>query len=293
MSKKYSNLLLDYLIINFGALVAAVGIGLFLAPSKIAAGGVSGIAIILYHLFGFNIGLSMLFLNIPIYLAGIKTFGKSYGFKTFFGTVMLSFYIDLLRGIVPNADSLIDFSTGGNMILGAMFGGVIAGVGLGFIMKFGGSTGGTDIIAQILHKYAKIPVGYALMTVDILVLISAAAIFGLEKGLYAILTLYTTGILINKVFEGVSYAKMVYIISDRHDEVKNIIISKINRGGTYLACKGLYTDIDRKIIITVLKTKEIYELKTWIKDIDPNAFVIISEAYEVLGEGFSPFNKQS
>ena len=291
MYRKYGSLLLDYIIINFGALITAVGIGLFLAPSKIAAGGVSGIAIILYHMFGFDIGITMLLLNIPLYLGGMKVFGKIYGFKTFFGTVMLSFYIDLLRTLIPNTDKLIDFSVGGNMVLGAIFGGVIAGIGLGFIMKFGGSTGGTDIIAQMLHKFIHIPVGYALMTVDILVLISASLIFGLEKGLYAVLTLYTTGILINKVFEGISYSKMVYIISDKHQEIKDVIISEINRGGTYLAGKGLYTDMDRNVIITVLKAREIYELKLWVKDIDPNAFVIISEAYEVLGEGFSPFNK--
>ena len=291
MYRKYGSLLLDYLVINFGALITAVGIGLFLAPSKIAAGGVSGIAIIFYHMFGFNIGITMLLLNIPLYLAGMKVFGKIYGFKTFFGTVMLSFYIDLLRTLIPNTDKLIDFSVGGNMVLGAIFGGVIAGIGLGFIMKFGGSTGGTDIIAQMLHKFIHIPVGYALMTVDILVLISASLIFGLEKGLYAVLTLYTTGILINKVFEGISYSKMVYIISDKHQEIKDVIISEINRGGTYLSGKGLYTDMDRNVIITVLKAREIYELKLWVKDIDPNAFVIISEVYEVLGEGFSPFNK--
>ncbi len=242
-------------------------------------------------MFGFNIGFTMLLLNIPLYLAGMKVFGKIYGFKTFFGTVMLSFYIDLLRTLIPNTDKLIDFSVGGNMVLGAIFGGVIAGIGLGFIMKFGGSTGGTDIIAQMLHKFIHIPVGYALMTVDILVLISASLIFGLEKGLYAVLTLYTTGILINKVFEGISYSKMVYIISDKHQEIKDVIISEINRGGTYLSGKGLYTDMDRNVIITVLKAREIYELKLWVKDIDPNAFVIISEVYEVLGEGFSPFNK--
>jgi uncharacterized membrane-anchored protein YitT (DUF2179 family) len=262
-----------------------------LAPSKIAAGGVSGIAIILHHLFGFKIGLSVFLLNIPIYLIGIKTFGKLYGFKTFFGTVMLSFYIDFLRAVIPNADKLIDFSKGGNMILAPIFGGVIAGLGLGLIMKVGASTGGTDIIAQILHKFAKIPVGYALMTVDILVILSASIVFDLEKGLYAVLALYATGILINKVFVGISYSKMVYIISDQYDKIRNAIIFDINRGGTGFTGKGLYTDMDRKVIMTVLKAREINELKRLVKEIDPNAFVIISEVYEVLGEGFSPFNK--
>jgi len=288
MKRRLKNILMDYFMVNLGTILTAAGIALFLAPAKIASGGVSGVSIIINYLTGFPVGMVMLAINVPIFLLGLKVFGKAYGFKTFFGTVMLSVYVDLITYLVPDVNLLIDFSKGSNYLLAPIYGGVLVGGGIGLIMKFGGSTGGTDIIAQILHKYTKISVGNAMMAVDLIVLSSAAMIFGFEKALYAIIALYTLGIIINKVLEGVSHSKMVYIISDHFEEIKGIVLNDLGRGGNAIRADGLYTNQERKMIMTVVGNKDIHVLTELIKEVDSKAFVIISEVYEVLGEGFSP-----
>lgn len=288
MKRRLKNILMDYFMVNLGTILTAAGIALFLAPAKIASGGVSGVSIIINYLTGFPVGMIMLAINVPIFLLGLKVFGKAYGFKTFFGTVMLSVYVDLITYLVPDINLLIDFSKGSNYLLAPIYGGVLVGGGIGLIMKFGGSTGGTDIIAQILHKYTKISVGNAMMSVDFIVLSSAAMIFGFEKALYAIIALYTMGIVINKVLEGVSHSKMVYIISDHFEEIKEIVLNDLGRGGNAIRADGLYTNQERKMIMTVVGNKDIHVLTELIKEVDSKAFVIISEVYEVLGEGFSP-----
>ena len=202
MKRRLKNILMDYFMVNLGTIITAAGIALFLVPAKIASGGVSGVSIIINYLTGLPVGMVMLTINIPIFLMGLKVFGKAYGFKTFFGTVMLSVYVDLMTYLVPDINLLIDFSKGSNYLLAPLYGGVLVGIGIGLIMKFGGSTGGTDIIAQVLHKYTKISVGNAMMAVDFLVLASAALIFGFEKALYAVIALYTMGVIVNKALEG-------------------------------------------------------------------------------------------
>lgn len=288
MKRKIKNIAIDYFMMTVGTFLTASGVALFLAPAQIASGGVSGAAIIIRHLTGFSVGSIMLGLNIPIFLAGLKIFGREYGFKTFYGTVMLSVFVDLIGYFVPDVSVIIDFSKGANYLLAPVYGGVLVGVGIGLIMKFGGSTGGTDILAQILHKYTKISVGNAMMSVDMVILSTAAFIFGIEKALYAIIALYTMGVIINKVLEGANHSKMVYIISDKYEDIRTIIIKDLTRGGTALAGEGLFTNKEKKVIVTVVDNRDIHVLREHIKAVDENAFVIITEAYEVLGEGFSP-----
>ncbi|MGB6129575.1 MAG: YitT family protein [Psychrilyobacter sp.] len=285
MKRKVKTLAIDYFVINLGLIIAAIGIGLFIVPARIVSGGVTGIATILHYTFNLSIGTTMLFINIPLFLIGVKTFGKEYGAKTLFGIIMLSFYIDLFRKFVE-IDNVIDFTKGSNFLLAPLFGGILIGVGLGLILKFGGSTGGTDIIAQMVNKITKIPVGYCMMMNDTIIIISGIAIFGIEKGLYAIIAMFTTNVVINKIFEGVGYTKMVYIISDKYELIREIILNDIKKGGTAISAKGLYTDDKKSMIMTVLKNKEIRDLHALIKQVDPSAFIIISEVYEVLGEGF-------
>ncbi len=201
---------------------------------------------------------------------------------------MLSIYVDLINYLFPNINDLIDFAKGGNLFLATIYGGLLVGFGIGIIMKFGGSTGGTDILAQIINKYLKISLGYSMMAVDFIIVSVAAIVFGFEKALYAIITLYSIGVVINKVFEGVSYSRMVYIISDKYSEIREIIINDLDSTGNRLDIEGLYTNKERKMIMTVMRNKKIHGLTEHIKEVDPNAFVIISEVYEVLGEGFTP-----
>ena len=183
MKREIKSIVFDYLIITLGLIIAAAGIRVFLVPAKIAAGGVSGISVILYHKFKIQVGWSMLIMNIPLFLLGLKNFGKGYGLKTLYGTVALSFFVEIIDYLFPHIDTLIDYSKGGNMLLAPIYGGVVTGLGIGLVMKYGGSTGGTDIVAQVLSKYTKIPTGYAMMTVDSLVIISATFVFGWEAAL--------------------------------------------------------------------------------------------------------------
>ncbi|MBN1467253.1 MAG: YitT family protein [Fusobacteriaceae bacterium] len=291
MKREIKSIAFDYLIITLGLIIAAAGIRVFLVPAKIAAGGVSGISVILYHKFKIQVGWSMLVMNIPLFLLGLKNFGKGYGLKTLYGTVALSFFVEIIDYLFPHIDTLIDYSKGGNMLLAPIYGGVVTGLGIGLVMKYGGSTGGTDIVAQVLSKYTKIPTGYAMMTVDSLVIISATFVFGWEAALYAIICLYATGIFIHKTLEGVSYTKMVLIISDEYDRIKDMILNDIERGGTGISANGLYTNNEKRMILTVLDSKEIHELREFIKVIDSKAFVIVTDIHEVYGEGFTPINK--
>ena len=291
MKREIKSIITDYALITLGLVIAAIGIRAFLVPGKIASGGVSGIAIILYYKFGFKVGLSMLIMNIPLFLMGIRNFGKGYGLKTLYGTIFLSFYVDMIEYIIPNIDKVIDYTKGGNMLLAPIYGGVITGFGIGLVMKYGGSTGGTDIVAQILNKFTKIPTGYAMMMVDFLVIVGATIVFGWEAALYAIICLYATGIFIDKTLDGVSYSKMVLIISDEYDKIKDMILYDIERGGTGISANGLYTNNEKKMILTVLATKEIHGLKEFIKVIDKNAFIIVTDVHEVYGEGFTPIHK--
>lgn len=291
MKIKIKDRVVDYIVITIGLIIAAIGIKLFLVPGKIASGGVSGIAIILHHKFGFKVGLSMLIMNIPLFLIGLKIFGRGYGIKTLYGTVFLSFFIDSMDYIIPNINTLVDYTKGGNMLLAPIFGGVITGAGIGIVMKYGGSTGGTDIIAQIISKFTRIPTGYSMMMVDFCVIISATIVFGWEAALYAIICLYTTGVFIDKTLDGASYLKMVFIISDEYEKIKNIVLHDIERGGTGISANGLYTNNEKKMILTVLKAKEIHELKDFIKHVDKNAFIIVTDVHEVYGEGFTPIQK--
>lgn len=290
MKAKLKDIILDYVMMGIGLAISAVGLKVFLVPGKIAAGGISGIATILYHIFGFKVGATMLLINIPIFLLGLKTFGKVYGFKTFYGTVTLPIFIDLIGYIWPNAEYAIDYTKGGNMLLAPIFGGIIVGTGMGIVIKYGGNTGGTDILGQVLNKYTHIPVGYAIMIVDFTVILCATGVFGLEAGLYATIAVYASGQLINKIMYGTSYSRLVYIISDEYEKIREIILEDLSRGGTGISANGLYTNKEKKMIMTVLQNKEIHTLTTFIKEVDRDAFVIVTDVYKVIGEGFSPID---
>ncbi len=196
--KKYINLL-DFLFINVGLLLTAFSIIVFLVPGKLAAGGISGVATIIWHLFNIPIGTMMLLINIPLFFMGIRVFGRGYGAKSIYGIIMLSVYLYLLENIswfTPLQRIAED-----NLLIATVYGGVIGGVGMGMVLSLGSNTGGTDILAQVLNKYFKIPLGTSLIVVDILIIISSAVTFGLEVMLYACICLYLTGKMIN-VIEG-------------------------------------------------------------------------------------------
>ncbi|MEF9932771.1 MAG: YitT family protein [Cetobacterium sp.] len=287
MKRKKVSIALDYFLIYVGTLIVAFGIDVFLVPANLAPGGVTGISIIINSFTGISLGNLIFVINIPIFLFGLKVFGKSYGLKTLLGISFLSINIDMIKYLIPSYGTLIDFTKGGNLFLAPIYGGLFMGIGLGIVIKRGGTTGGSDILSGIMNKYFKIPVGQALIIIDFFVITAAAYIFGVEKALYALINLYTTGIVINKVIEGQGGAKMAYIVTSKYKEVRDIIVNDLGKTGNCFKAESLYSLEKKDVIMTVLRNREVFILKDMISHVDKEAFVVISEVHEVMGRGYT------
>ena len=267
----------EYLFVIIGAAVIAFGFNVFLFPNQVASGGVSGISTILHGMFGWNAGIVQYAFNIPLFIAGVLVLGKKFGIKSFIGTIALPFFVILTADW--DAWTL-------NPLLGAIFGGIVVGLGIGLVFKGNASTGGTDLLAQIITKFTGLTLGTSVLFIDGVIAVSAAIVFDLEKGLYALIGLYVTTKTIDIVQLGFSQSKMVYIITRKETEVRDAIYKEVNRGITKLPAYGGYTGEERPVLMVVVYQTEFTKLKQVLKAIDPEAFVIVSDAYEVLGEGF-------
>ncbi|MDD3822641.1 MAG: YitT family protein [Sphaerochaetaceae bacterium] len=289
---KHTRRIGDYVLIVLGSVITAIGIAAFITPAKLAGGGVSGIAVILYHLVDFEVGISIFLLSLPLFIAGIRIFGTSYGIISLVGTLLLSLFTTLF-GLIFGFEGFLDYSDSINILLSALFGGFLSGFGTGLVLKGGANTGGTDIAAQIVSKYTPLSVGTSLFLVDGLVIVAGGFAFGLESALFASITLYVTSTSINFVMlrMGTRYAKTALIISDRHEVIAKRILEELGHGGTLLAGKGIYSKMDRPVLMTVIPNQKISRLNAIVKEADPRAFMIIEEAFEVLGEGFSPMSE--
>ncbi|WP_079524530.1 YitT family protein [Solibacillus isronensis] len=268
---------MEYVFVIVGAAVIAFGFNVFLFPNQVASGGVSGISTILHGMFGWNAGIVQYAFNIPLFIAGVLVLGKKFGIKSFIGTIALPFFVILTESWDPWTL---------NPLLGAIFGGIVVGLGIGLVFKGNASTGGTDLLAQIITKYTGLTLGTSVLFIDGLIAVSAAIVFDLEKGLYALIGLYVTTKTIDIVQLGFSQSKMVYIITQKETDVRDAIYKEINRGITRLPAFGGYTGEERPVLMVVVYQTEFTRLKQVLKNVDPQAFVIVSDAYEVLGEGF-------
>lgn len=277
VSNSTKDIIKEYIYVLLGAAVIAFGFNAFLFPNQVASGGVSGISTILNGLFGWNAGIVQYAFNIPLFIAGVFILGKNFGLKSFVGTLALPFFVI----VFSNLGALTT-----NALLAALFGGIIVGLGIGFVFKGNASTGGTDLLAQIITKYTGLTLGTSVLLIDGIIAISAALVFDLEKGLYALIGLFVTTKTIDIVQLGFSQSKMVYIISNRQDEIRDAIYADIDRGVTKVPAFGGYTGEERLMLMVVVYQSEFTKLKQIIKTVDPTAFVIVSDAYEVLGEGF-------
>ena len=282
----------EYANITLGSFLVAVGVAYFVNPGKIASGGVSGIATMIYHTLGWNPGYVIFGLSIPLFLIGMKVFGKVYGFKSLLGTVLLSAFTTVLVDI-SEGNGFLDYSNPVSLWMSALFGGITMGAGIGFVMKGGSNTGGTDIIAQIVNKYTPLSLGTCLIIIDGAVIFASLFVFGIESALYAIVTVYITGVVIDKVALplGANTAKTVMIISGKYEEIAKAIMEKMDHGVTKLEGKGMYTGSDRPVLMSVIPNNEIVFLKRLIKETDDKAFLIVQNANQVLGEGFTPISK--
>jgi uncharacterized membrane-anchored protein YitT (DUF2179 family) len=273
--------LTDYVGILVGVTITALALVWLLIPNKIAAGGVSGLAIVFYYLWRWPVSWSMLMLNIPLFLACLWTFGPRFGAKTLFGAAFISIMTQFW-------DSVIDLlPLTKDPLLASLYGGVIAGVGMGIAFRFRGTTGGTDLAAQLVNRFAGIPVGQGLLFCDSAVIILAGLVFrSAELALYAIITLFITSKVLDAVLEGFDYAKAAFIISECSEEIGRRILSDLKRGATGLFGRGLYSTAKKEVVLCVISRAEEFKLKELVHQIDPNAFVIITDVHEVLGEGF-------
>ena len=298
--KAKRNLIKDYSIIIIGTFIMAVGIVVFITPLKLAPGGVYGVAIILHHLFGTPVGLVGICLDIPLLLLGIWLLGAKFGAKTIVGIFSLAGFISLVEFVygyaplisLPGNPAIADPAA--NFIV-SLFGGVIVGVGLGLIFRTRATSGGTDIIAMIIGKHVKhIPLGTILMIVDSVIVLLALAVFvDWTIPLYSWLVIYVAGFTIDKMISGFDRRKALFIISEYHEQIKNVIITEMERGGTYFKGKGMYHELEKKIIFTTITKKELPVLLYRIHEIDADAFISILDATDVLGEGFNSLKERA
>lgn len=290
----------NYSLILLGTFIMAIGFVIFISPLKLAPGGVYGIAIILHHLFNFPIGLSGICLDIPLLIIGTLWLGPKFGAKTVVGIISLSGFISLWEKIygyaplISLADQPLVPDPAANFIM-ALCGGVILGIGLGLIFKTRATSGGTDIIAMIIGKYVKhIPLGTLLIFVDSTIVLAALAAFkDWTIPLYSWLIIYVTGIVMDKVMAGFHSNKVVLIISDHYEEIRQHIFDELDRGGTYLHGEGMYKGDEKKIIFASISRKQLPVLIHFVHAIDPNAFLSILDASETLGDGFTSLKEKA
>jgi uncharacterized membrane-anchored protein YitT (DUF2179 family) len=284
-SKKW---FISYSLIITGAFILAAGFVFFITPYKIVPGGVYGISIVLHYLFGTPVGLVALCFDIPLTILGIKFLGPRFGVKTVVGFSLTAVFTDLLTWIW-GFDPLVQ----GDALLSSVFGGVLAGIGLGLIFKSKATSGGSDIVAMIIAKYTRLPLGMLMIYVDSAIVLVGLAVFQDWKiPLYSWIVIFITGKVIDVVLEGVSYDKSLFIISDKHEEIREKIINNLNRGGTYIDGKGMYNNAEKRIIFTVVSRRELAMLEEYIHQIDPRAFLTVTDATEILGEGFKSLKEK-
>ncbi|MBQ9757140.1 MAG: YitT family protein [Clostridia bacterium] len=268
-----------YFFVLLGSLVVALALDLFLIPADIAPGGLSGVSILIHHLTKIPVGISILFLNIPIFLFSLKYFDKSFLISSLFGMVSLSVFTDVFSFITPVTS---------DVLLSAVYGGSLMGLGLGIVFYSGSTTGGTDIAAQILKKhFPSFSIGRFILIIDISIVLLAGLTFGRwEVILYSAIALFFCSHIVDLMLEGIDFAKIAYIISDKPAEISHKIYEQLNRGTTALHGSSHYTKNKKTVLLCVVKKYEINKLKKIIKLTDSNAFVILSNAHEVLGNGF-------
>jgi len=278
---------IDFLKILFGCALFGVGFNMFLAPAGLNAGGISGIGMIFVEFFGVGtVGGITTVINIPLFILAAFLLGRRFFVGSFVGMLALSAAIDLLA-FLPKVDI--------EPIMCALYGGILAGAGLGVVFATGASTGGSDIIIRVLKlRWRNTPIGVISIGFDL----SVAALTGLvfkdiSCALYSGIAIFITGKVIDLVVYSFDYSKVALIITDHHQEVAERIAAELDRGATYLKGEGSYTGKEKKVILTAVKRQQLAELKSLVVAIDPDAFVIVQEAHQVLGDGFSRYSKDS
>lgn len=280
MNKFFKEVLLTFL----GTAIAGLGMGSFLLPNKLSSGGFAGIATIFYYFFGWNVGITVIILNIPFFIWAAMRLGKEFLVKAILGTFSLSFFIDIFENIAFVSN---------DRLLSCIYGGILVGIGTGLIFKAYTSTGGTDLIVQIAKSYgARVSSSRLLNSIDICVVILNVIFFReIDIGLYSAIAIFLDGVMIDIIFEGINFSKLVFIVSDKNDEIMKLLHEKINCGVTELYGRGSYMHKDKIVLMSIVNRSEIPALKESVYMVDEGAFLVVANAREVYGLGFKSFSK--
>ena len=262
-----------------GSFVISIGISLFLLPNQLSSGGIAGIGTIIYYLLKIPMGTTIILLNIPLFLISILKIGKSFFIKSLIGTISLSFFIDWLDKFKALTQ---------DRFLACIYGGIIIGVGTAIILKVNSSTGGTDMVTYIAKKYKpNIRTGNIMVIIDIIIVTLNMLFFReIEIGLYSGIAIYLMGKIIDILFEGIDFTKLIFIVSEKSEEIAKKIGKSIERGTTGIYGKGMYTNEERLILMCAVTRRDVSKVTEIAKKIDKNSFIIITNSREVLGQGF-------
>jgi uncharacterized membrane-anchored protein YitT (DUF2179 family) len=263
--------------IFLGAVLVSVGLEIFLVPNSIIDGGITGISIILSHLTGMKLGMFLFLLNLPFLFIGYKQIGKTFAVSTLIAVIVMSIGTTLLIPVPVLTKDLL---------LSAVFGGIILGIGVGLVIRYGGSLDGTEIVAILLNKKSPFSVGEVVMFLNIFILGSAGFVFGWDRAMYSLIAYYIAFKTIDITIEGLDQSKSVWIISERHAEIGDTLVARLGRGVTYLNGEGGYSGDDKKVIFCVITRLEEAKLKSIVEEIDPSAFLAMGNIHDVKGGRF-------
>lgn len=276
------NKIQHFLLLNIGLIFVAAGISLFKTPNHFALGGVSGIAIIVSNFTqNLNVGALMFIVNALLVVMGFVFLGKNFGVATIYSSFALSFYVWVFEALVPLSAPLTN-----DTMLELAFAVILPAIGSGIVFNIGASTGGTDIVAMVLSKKIKMEIGKALLASDFIITVIAGMIFGVSTGLYCILGLVIKAFLIDVVIDNINTRKNITIVSSAVDDIKQFIIEKLNRGATIIDAKGAFSNDSKQVIVTILNRRQTVLLRNYIKTVDNEAFITITNSSEIIGKGF-------
>lgn len=271
--------------VMLGTAIYAFGLHYFLLPNKLMEGGVTGIAILLNYALGWPLSITTLVLNIPLFFVGWRILGRAQTAYTIFGAVSLSVFLALMEKLIAHG-WIVPFQTSNDYILAVLYAGVTLGTGLGIVFRFGGTTGGVDIIARIASKLRGWSMGQIILTLDIIIIGASLIYIPKEKVLYTLVAVFIASKLIDFIQEGAYAAKAFSIITEAGDEIGLKITKDMERGVTLYPAKGAYSGKPKQVVYCVVSRQEIRQLKTIVRSIDPRAFIVINDVHDVLGEGF-------
>lgn len=274
----------EYILGIIGSLLIAVGLDAFLIPHNIAAGGASGMAVVLHHYINLPVGILMYIINAILFTISFILIGKEFGAKSIIFTFTVTFFVDFFNRIVP-----IPVYPGNDLFLSVFFGISISALGMGIVFTQNASTGGTDIIARILNKFTGLKMGIGLMGCDLLIAAAAGQAYSLNIGLYSMVSVIINGIVVDYVIKELNSGIVMTIISDKKDEISKFILHELERGATLLPAQGLYTKKEKNMIYVALSKREKNSVIESVRHIDSHAFIVITEANNIVGYGFNDF----